>query len=363
MTAGRKCERFFGQFFCVAVGIFFSVHAYGQDVCSRNLETAQRQFDEGRFYSVEPLLSECLNSGFTRQERLNALELLALTKLYLDELDQADSVYLDLLRLDPERKINEAVDPPDLVFLHNHFKTKPVFYWAIIGGINFSIPTIIHDYSVFDLEETDENPKAKLGFEGGVNIEFNVYQNLYMGGELLYVRKNFLYTDEAKFYSMERSVGYTISQVEANNYIAVPVFLKYMIGEERVRPYFYGGLSTDFLMFTTQRDIGRESPLEEDPVEITSRDITKLRNTVNLTGIVGLGVMVKSGGLSLFALDLRVMPGLTNITKESSRYADQAGLISSGVVSDAMRINSISLSVRFITPYYNPKLKKKIGRK
>jgi hypothetical protein len=359
MIVGCKCVRLFGQFFYFTVGILFTINVYGQDVCSRNLEAAGRQFEGGHFYNVEPLLTECLKNGFSRQERINALKLLALTKLYLDELDQADSVYLVLLRMDPERRVNETVDPPDLIFLHNHFRSKPVFYWSIIGGINFSVPTIIHDYSIFVVEETDEQQKARLGFEGGVNIEFNVYQNLFAGGELLFIRKNFLYTDDVKFYSKERSAGYKISQIESNNYFSVPVFLKYMIGEERIRPYIYGGMSFDFLMFSTHRDIGRESPLEEDAVEITSRDITTNRNAVNLSGILGIGAMVKTGGLSLIAMDLRIMPGLTNITKESGRYSDQAGLVNSGAVSDAMRINSISLSVRFITPFYNPKLKKK----
>ncbi|MBR9997606.1 MAG: PorT family protein [Cyclobacteriaceae bacterium] len=335
------------------------MHVNGQDACSQNLESAQMHFDQGRFYHVESLLSDCLKNGFNRQERINALELLALTKLYLDQMDQADSVYLDLLRLDPERKINEQIDPPDLIFLHNHFRTRPVFYWSIIGGINFSSPTIIHDYSVFDELQTNEQPRARLGFEGGVNIEFNVFRNLYVGGELLFLRKNFVYTDDVKFESKERIEGYKISQIESNSYISIPVFVKYMVGEERLRPYFYGGLSVDLLMYSGQSDIAKESPIEEDPVEITSRDITSFRNPVNLSGVLGIGVMMKSGGLSLVAMDLKIVPGLTNITKESRRNADQGNMIISGVVSDAMRINSISLSVRFIRPFYNPKIKKK----
>ena len=356
---GRISERIFSQFSCIVVGFLLSISAYGQDICSQNLDEASKQFDQGRFHAVEPLISECLRSGFNREEQLNALELLALTKLYLDELDQADSVYLELLRLDPERKVNEVIDPPDLIFLHNHFKTNPVFYWSVIAGVNFSIPTIIHDYSMFDVSETNEQQKARLGFEGGVNIEFNLYGKLYGGGELLFTRKNFLYADNARFFAKEGKSGYGISLVESNNYLSVPVYLKYMIGEDRLRPYVYAGASADFLMFSSQHDIVRTSPLGEDQYELSSRDVTNFRTPVSLAGILGIGVMMKSGGLSLIAADLRISPGLTNISRESRRYTDQTALISSGVVSDAMRINTITLSIRFIRPFYNPKLKKK----
>ncbi len=357
MIKGRRSERFYCQLFLIAVGIFFSIYSYGQDICSQNLEAAQRQFDEGRFYNVESLISGCLKSGFTRQERINALELLALTKLYLDEMDQADSVYLDLLRQDPERKINELVDPPDLIFLHNHFRTKPVFYWAISGGINFTSPTIIHNYSAFDDARTNEQSKARLGFEGGGSIEFNVYKDLYVGGALLFRRRNFLYTDETKLFSAEPKDGFKISHIEANNYFSLPIIAKYTVGLDRIRPYFYGGINIDILMFATLGDLVKLSPFGDDPIEITSQDITSYRNPVNLSAILGIGCMIKSNGLSLIALDLKIEPGLTNITKESRRYADQGNLIETGYVNDPMRLNGISFSVRFVRPFYNPKLK------
>jgi hypothetical protein len=356
MVKRRRGERFYCQFFLIAVGMIFSISSYGQDVCSQQLEAAQRQFNEGRFYNVEPLISDCLKSGFTKQERISALELLALTKLYLDEMAQADSVYLDLLRQDPERKVNELVDPPDLIFLHNHFRTKPVFYWSIIGGINFTSPAVIHNYSVFDDARINEQSKARLGFEGGLNIEFNVYKDIYVGGAILFRRRNFLYTDEAKFFSPEPKDGFKISHIEANNYISLPVVAKYLVGQERIRPYFYGGINFDLLMFASHGDLVKISPFGEDPIEITSQDITSYRNPVNLSALIGIGCMIKSNGLSLIALDLKIEPGLTNITKESRRYADQGNLITTGYVHDAMRLNSISFSVRFVRPFYNPKL-------
>lgn len=357
MVKGRRSERCYCQLLFIAVGTLFSIYSYGQDVCSKNLEEAHSRFDEGKFYNVESLISDCLKSGFNRRERIDALELLALTKLYLDEMDQADSVYLDLLRQDPERKVNEQVDPPDLIFLHNHFKTKPVFYWSVIGGINFTSPTIIYNYSVFDQTRTNEQSKARLGFEGGLSIEFNVYKDLYVGGAILFRRKNFLYTDETKLFSAEPKGGYNISHIEANNYISLPIILKYVAGQQKIKPYFYGGINLDLLMYASLGDLVKMSPVGEDIIEITSQDITSFRNPVNLSAVVGIGCMIKSNGLSLIALDLKIEPGLTNITKESRRYTNQGNMIETGYINDAMRLNSISFSLRFVRPFYNPKLK------
>jgi hypothetical protein len=358
MVKSRISGRHYCRVFLIAGCLFNSICSYGQDVCSQNLEQAQRQFDAGRFYQVEPLIFECLKNGFNRQERINALELLALTKLYLDEMDQADSVYLDLLKEDPERKVNELVDPPDLIFLHNHFKTKPVFFWSIMAGINFTSPVVIFDYTLFDEIRTNEQSKARLGFEGGLSIEFNIYKDLYVGGAVLFRRRNFQYTDEAKFFSVEPMLGYTISHIEANNYISLPVFAKYTVGQEKVRPYFYGGINLDLLMFATHGDLVKTSPIGEDPNEITSQDITSYRNPLNLSAIMGIGCMFKTNGLSLIALDLKIEPGLTNITKESRRYANQENVIVTGYVHDPMRLNSLSFSVRFVRPFYKPRLKK-----
>jgi hypothetical protein len=131
-----------------------------------------------------------------------------------------------------------------------------------------------------------------------------------------------------------------------------------MFGENKIRPYVYGGLSTSLLVLSNQNDLGKVSPIEEDPIEFSSRKITSLRKNVMLSGIIGIGAMIKTSGLTLMALDLKFEPGFTNITDEAKRYSNQSIVISSGIVSDALRINSISLSVRFVRPFYNPKLKK-----
>ena len=102
------------QLLIAAIGLFFVPDLYPQDVCTRNLQEAQESFNEGRFIEVDTLLRKCIKSGFTKQERIEALELLALSKLYMDDMENADSIYLELLAIDPEHVVNPLIDPPDL---------------------------------------------------------------------------------------------------------------------------------------------------------------------------------------------------------------------------------------------------------
>ena len=104
-------------YFFLLIGIFQANEIQAQRSCAQNLATARNLFNSGRFYDVEGTLSTCIRNGFNRQEKIEALRLLSLTYLYLDQYQNADSSYLMLLRTNPEYRTNPASDPPDLVFL------------------------------------------------------------------------------------------------------------------------------------------------------------------------------------------------------------------------------------------------------
>ena len=195
-----------------------------QDVCTQNLESAQEKFNNGSFYSVEPLLLECLKSGFTKQERIEALELLAITKLFLDDLEGANSIYLKLLNIDPEHQVNSLIDPPDLVFLHESFRTRPLFYWTIFAGTNYSNASAIHDYSTFNLSSSDKSSSAGFGFEVGGGIETNIWKKLSIEMDFLFAQKNHSYLENAlNDFPPEDNAAYSISYTETQNWISLPL--------------------------------------------------------------------------------------------------------------------------------------------
>lgn len=363
------------QLLISSIGLFFILKASAQeqDLCTQQLEEARNQFNQGRFYDLDTLLADCINNGFNRQERVEALELLSLSKLYLDRLKEADSIYLELLRQDPEHEINPLLDPPDLMFLHNKFITDPLFYWSVIGGINFSnITQIYSDYSIYGLEGENniiESYNSLPGYEFGAGIELNLINSLYAGGELLFSRTNFQYT--------QSGLGINNEYTEADDWINIPLFLRYSFGKNRIRPYVYGGAGFDLLLFVTQnitRQEGQEGQGEGgSPESIIEKP--ELRNRINFSGIFGAGIRIKTNGPSILAIDLKASGGLTNIVKELNRFpsgqvTDSRVIIDDqpmeligqhnidfGYVDDPIRLNHLTLTIRYVRPYYKPRLK------
>ena len=70
---------------------------YAQEDCALSLIKAQKLFDEGVIEEVPGTLAPCLNSGFSKEEKVSAYKLLVLTFLFEDRLNDAQNAMLKLL--------------------------------------------------------------------------------------------------------------------------------------------------------------------------------------------------------------------------------------------------------------------------
>ena len=84
--------------------------------CEENLSTAQERFEKGHLNGIPGLLVECLRSGFSRSEKIQAYRLLTISYLYNDDPFGAENSFLKLLELDPEYRVTEN-DPVELEYL------------------------------------------------------------------------------------------------------------------------------------------------------------------------------------------------------------------------------------------------------
>jgi outer membrane receptor protein involved in Fe transport len=76
--------------------------------CGARLDEARRLFDLGRLERVEAELAECLDRGFSLDQRLVALQLVAEVRLAEDDLKGAREAVGELLRLDPQIRMPDA---------------------------------------------------------------------------------------------------------------------------------------------------------------------------------------------------------------------------------------------------------------
>jgi len=362
--------------FIVAIGFFFVIGVHAQDLCTRNLQDARESFDQGRFIEVDTLLRKCIKSGFTKQERIEALELLALSKLYLDDMENADSIYLELLLTDPEHKVNPLIDPPDLIFLHQSFRTEPIFSWSVSAGLTYSFPTIINNDFIYPTTivkfndqlpqpmEPEKKYKGMIGFLFGFNVDFVVYRNLFVGWGLNYSRTSFKY--QAKYIRDLEATSYVDVLFYESTYnqnldwVSIPVFLKYQFDKIKFKPYIFGGASYNGMIRSRRKDLIREKVVgvPESKIEQGSwSDIgSKNRNNVSLN--LGLGFMYKTNGIDYVVVELRYSRLIKKISNSSTRYGDidnQTNIILYGIALDDYSLTSFDLTFKFLRPFYRPR--------
>lgn len=351
-------------------------YVFAQDLCTRNLQDANRSFNQGRFIEVDTLLKDCIKSGFTKQERIEALELLALSKLYLDEMEMADSIYLELLRIDPEHTVNPLIDPPDLIFLHQSFRTKPVFSWSGSIGLTYSFPSVIHSdfihpnttikYNDQPAQVVDPNKeyKASVGMILGFNMDFMVYENLYAGWGLTYSMTPYRYKAQyiRSFYteSTAEELYYESTFKQNLDWISTPISVKYQFGNIKLKPYLTAGASYHGLIRSRHNDLTREkvAGVAETKIERGSANDIETKNRANFSINLGLGFMYKTNGIDYIVMELRYSRFLKNISNGMIRYGDidnQTNLILYGVALDDYHLTTFDLTLKFLRPFYIPK--------
>lgn len=364
------------QLLFISVGLFFGGTVQSQDICTRNLEDARESFEQGRFIEVDTLLRNCIQRGFTRQERIEALELLALSKLYIDEMEMADSVYLELLKVDPEHTVNPLIDPPDLIFLHQSFRTDPLFTWSASAGLTYSFPALIHSDFIYPSTTVKYNDQPAVAvdptkeYNGGIgfifsaNLDVVVYRNIYVGSGLNYSRTNFKYKAQylRDFYApVEIEDLYYESTFKQNlDWISVPLYVKYQFNKIKFRPYAFGGVSYNALVRSRENDLSREKIAgnPETKLERGSANDIETKNRSNVSVNLGAGFMYKTNGIDFIVLELRYSRFLKNISSRGTRYGDvenQTNTILYGIALDDYGLTSFDVTVKFLRPFYKPK--------
>lgn len=142
-------------------------HITSQSSCNQRFEQAQKAFYTGQLREVETLLTGCFEE-LDKIQKEQAIRLLTISKIYLKEMDKADSMMLLLLKLDPEYKTNET-DPPEFKNLMNSYKRTPLFSIGILGGLNTGIFTLTQQYSI-STDFSTVNYNGLLGWQIGIPI-------------------------------------------------------------------------------------------------------------------------------------------------------------------------------------------------
>lgn len=338
---------------------FFSLTAFSQDTgCLQTLNLASDEFNAGRFFGIPSMLKKCLDQGFTDEQKFQAYYLLAQAYLILDDPIAAEDSYLKLLKADPEFVATPENDPIDLVYLSKKFTATPRFTPHFMFGGNVSLIRTIHENNT-EGYPVDKTNKLRPNFQFGGGLDWNINDNLSLGGEVLFALKSF------KVVKNKISLDDRQEMIERQTWFDVPLYVKYRDNSGKIRPYGYAGFSLNALIGSNvELRLENQSPtLTEKGSQVTTEGpnekVGYKRIFLNRSLLVGGGLYYKVGRNFIFA-DVRYMAGLNNVVNDKKNYLDKDGNFSRTIgryrwIGDDYRLDNISLSVGFVKPLYAPR--------
>jgi hypothetical protein len=331
-----------------------TIVANGQSTCAQTLRLAQSIYEQGRLNELPQLLQECLKSGFTTAEKVNAYKLLTLTYIYLEEPAMADQNMLALLRTDTEFKINDAVDPAEFVALYKTFRTYPIYrIGGKLGGVASQPSVVTANY----LNDGRNSYQYNLGFSGSICAEIPLTRKLSkftVNPELSFQLLAFDGLNE-KAKNAETDTAATTLATESEAWISLPVLVQYNLYQDKkkITNYFISaGLSADYLLSPSIRIISnRESSAA---VEENTFNLSEQRNNFNIGALVAAGFKRKIGKGFLIA-ELRYKMGLKPMLTKADTYENQILVNDYHYVDGIFKLNTLTLSVGYVLNRYKPK--------
>lgn len=325
--------------------------------CSEVLVDARSSFEAGHLYSIPAMLKPCLDNGFDKGQKIQAYWLLARTYLLIDDPISAEDSYLKLLRLDPEYNIDEDLDPIDLVYLSNKFTTTPIFVLFAKVGTNFISPQVIHNFGMDNTQLLNEEYTSLTGFHVSAGGEYNASDKFSFGLEFMFSQSRYNYSNT--FFNNDFQ---TLD--EQLTFFNIPVYVKYRLKFNKIRPYLYAGYSSDFLLSSTGSAelldrVSSVSPGEEVaefPVTGPDISLTQQRRFYNSSIFAGIGANYRIGYNYIF-IDARYAFGLSNIVDIQNQYSNAEFLYKYAFVDNYKRLNTLSISIGFVKPLYKPRKK------
>jgi len=330
------------------------------DICVQNIEIAQQRYDEGRIQDIQALLSDCIKGGtYTDVEKAQALRLVTLAYIFLEDETNSEASMLELLQTNHEFKVNPAIDPTEFINLHSQFRTEPLFNVGVRYIVNFAQPIATDLNSSLSLANSRPAYTIEFGSFGlGVNFEYEIFDNFILYPEIQYKTMKISRT-ESQPGIIDGAENYiVIENVEDQQWLSLPVSVKYIFNFQnspRLKLYANLGASLDYLMGATRPADGATLTTRNDPVVGFSVSTAEDKNRLNYGIIAGGGVTFKIGE-GFFAIEARYLYSLSKLTNPQGILNPTNPQQTNTLIQDDIyRLNNIALSLGYTMNIYFPK--------
>lgn len=335
------------------ISAFFYISLYAQEDCLKSFQTARQLYDQGMIDEIPRILTPCIESGFTRTQKIEAYKLIILAHLFDDNQQAAERKMLEFLKKYPEYEIMPS-DPVEFVYLFESFKTKAIFSMGVTFGPNLANPRIIEPYNAGDVTYNSSSNNSGAGFQGGFNISRYVSDKLFLNIGINYTRNQYSFQDNINYYYDTDELQFAeITFKENISIIDIPVTLAYEINSRNVKYFLCTGISAGRINKATGIP-SRIYDVNSPPITGADIPMTDFRRSNTFFYIIGAGFKYKVPRGYLMS-DIRLNIGLNNIINAQNRYKSAELWSKYFYIDDDYSINYLTLTLGYYFSIYKPK--------
>jgi hypothetical protein len=338
-----RLHLFYIVFLCLLPAVVYSQETSS---CAEKLKSAQSLFEKGQVAQVAPLLSDCMKSGFTKEEYLSAYKLLIQSYLFEDKLEKADSAMLEFLKKNPEYELSPT-DHSSFVHLFNNFNVKPVVQISFHLGTNIPFLTFIDPKYVMGEPDKSTYNSEFLNLYIAFEAKFELNKKIDINLETAYSQLSFTNVE------IIHDIG-TTTYTEVQKRLEIPVSMTYNFKHfGKFTPYGRLGVGPALSLGSTGTP--EYTPLDINGNPLPALDIDRAGSRISLDIFLqaGGGVKYKTRGGFFFA-ELRSNFGFFNqVIREGFSSAEQE-LAHYFYADDDFHLNALNFTLGYTRIFYKP---------
>lgn len=350
MITFKKVVGSISRGFLILVFTGISFRALSQD-CIQNLESANRAYYNGQFEKIEQLLAGCIETGFDKLQKTEALKLLVNSFLILRDDEAAGKYLYRLLKTEPEYDL-QSNDIPEFRKMYETYRIRTRFTFGITTGVLLPDYQILHyrSYASETVEPVDYNENS--GLTTGLSGDVAIYGGFFLNGSLIY--------QSSSFSQQEIILNYqSVGSKEKEFRLSFPLQIRYIYDKWKFRPFLGGGLSLHYLI-KAKADIDHipitpeyPIPFIGVPVSVKNFDLTSQKTRVTWNTLFSGGVQWKAKS---FLIEFRFTyeRGLNNLINTAKRYSNQVLLDNFAYVPDDVKMDNYLFTVSLLRNFTWP---------
>ncbi|HET8859751.1 hypothetical protein [Marivirga sp.] len=274
---------------------FVGNQAWSQTNCERNLNEARADYSNGNLYAIPGKLTDCLENGFSKADKISALRLLTLTYININQQEKARNTFIKLLNIKTDFQVKQNVDPSELYSLYRKIDTDVKYYIGLTFGLNLNDIQLKTSRNMSPLEAfhsaeyTSGLPNPQ---QVGAQFLYPLTKNWIIGGEIQYQNQKFKYK-EIFTHSVDTTT--TITYDGNNNGINLNLSIRYMQDYYLWKPFIeFGSVGRFNFAYELNNYISNYSPSVDNEV-IENINVYSRRSKFNVGINANLGTMIKLG--------------------------------------------------------------------